>query len=371
MVMLFVIGCGSSDTTTSTSDTSDVSDTSEVNTTLDDTNISGFIEPYYSQQWALDINSNFYSRNAINTDAHIHPNGLYSTYTGNGIKVAIIDDGLDVSHEDLVGAISATYDLATQSTNVAQTYSTAYHGTAVTGIVGARANNIGVRGVACKSRILFLKYKPSMTDTETIELFDKAAAFGADIISNSWGTGNVSPAVKAKIVDLANNGRGGKGISIVFACGNGDPVFHIGEDMGNDESAIPEVISVGATNKYNERTIYSNYGANLDIMAPGGESLGITTLDPMGSNGGASIDEDYLLYNDSNGFVGTSAATPIVSGVVALMLEKNPNLTRAEIENILKSSADKIGTVGYDADGRNDYYGYGKINLSSIFSSFI
>jgi len=281
----------------------------------------------------------------------------------NGIKIAIIDDGLDVSHEDLVGAIAATYDLATKSTNVAQTSSTDYHGTAVTGIVGARANNIGMRGVACKSQILFLKYKPYMTDTETIELFDKAAAFGADIISNSWGTGNVSPAVKAKIIDLATNGRGGKGITILFACGNQD------QDMGNDESAIPEVISVGATNRDNVRANYSNYGANLDIMAPGGEYLGITTLDPMGIDGGASVDEDYLVYNDSKGFVGTSAATPIVSGVVALMLEKNPNLTRVEIENILKSTADKIGTVSYDLDGRNDYYGYGKINLSSIFSS--
>jgi len=202
-----------------------------------------------------------------------------------------------------------------------------------------------------------------MTDTDIIALFDKAAAFGADIISNSWGTGNVSPAVKAKIVDLATNSRGGKGITIVFACGNND------QDMGNDESAIPEVVSVGATNNDNVRAGYSNYGANLDIMAPGGEYLGITTIDPMGSNGGASIDTDYLVYNDSNGFVGTSAATPIVSGVVALMLEKNPNLTRVEIENILKSSADNIGTVGYDADGRNDYYGYGKINLTSIFSS--
>jgi len=165
--------------------------------------------------------------------------------------------------------------------------------------------------------------------------------------------------VRDKIVDLANNGRGKKGTIIVFSSGNND------RDMGNDESAIPEVIAVGATSKYNLRAYYSNYGANLDVVAPGGYYMGITTLDNMGSDGIASIDEDYILYNDSKSFIGTSASAPIVSGVIALMLEKNPNLTRVDIENILKSSSDKIGSIDY-IDGRNNYYGYGKINLSNI-----
>ena len=201
-----------------------------------------------------------------------------------------------------------------------------------------------------------------MSDSETVELFTKAEEFGADIINNSWGTGDVSQAVKDKIVDLAKNGRGGKGTIIVFAVGNKDI------NIGNDESAIPEVISVGATDKKNVRASYSNHGTNLDVMAPGGYDLGITTLDDMGTVGIATFTDNYLLYNDTNRFRGTSASAPIVSGIVALMLEKNPNLTRSEVENILKNSADKIGEFPYSS-GRNDYYGYGKVNLEKIMNS--
>lgn len=318
-------------------------------------------EPYYNQQWYLAKDQTFYTLNNINDDANIHPLDILKYYKGDGVKIAIIDDGLDVYHEDLFGAIINTFDIATRSADVSHTNIKKFHGTAVTGIIGARVNGKGIEGVASNSKIIFLKYKESMSDSEIIELFDKAEAFGADIINNSWGTYNVSQAVRNKIVDLATNGRNGKGTIIVFASGNDD------RDMGNDESAIPEVISVGATDRDNLRAYYSNYGINLDIMAPGGYWLGITTLDDSGTKGIATNNENYILYNDANPFTGTSASAPIVSGIIALMLEKNPNLTRVEIENILKSSADKIGNVPYTAN-RNLYYGYGKVNLSKIMN---
>jgi subtilisin family serine protease len=77
------------------------------------------------------------------------------------------------------------------------------------------------------------------------------------------------------------------------------------------------------------------------------------------------ISHKYLGINRPNTFTGTSAAAAVVSGVIALMLEKNPNLTEDDIENILKSTADKIGKYPYK-HGRNNYYGYGKINLQKI-----
>ncbi len=128
------------------------------------------------------------------------------------------------------------------------------------------------------------------------------------------------------------------------------------------------IISVGATDKNNLRAWYSNYGTNLDVVAPGGYDVGITTLDDMGSSGIASIDDNYLLYNDSNSFIGTSASAPTVSGVVALILEKNPNLTRVEIENILKNNTDEIGNIQYQ-NARNNYYRYGKINLTKVMEN--
>ena len=348
LTILFLSNCGSN----SSNDNTDTNNTEPENPITTK-------EPYQYQQWYIEHNTTFFQENNINEDAHIHGSDFINKYTGKGIKIAIIDDGLDVTHEDLNGAIYKTYNVARHSTDVSHTSIYDFHGTAVTGIIGARANNIGIRGIAPRADIIFLKYSQYGSDAETIAMFDKAAEFGADIISNSWGTYNVSPAVKDKIIDLSKNGRDGKGIIIVFASGNDNKY------MGNDESAIPEVIAVSATEKNNLRTIYSNYGEELDIMAPGGYYLGITTIDDVGYQG--LNKSDYSLYNSENIFIGTSASAPIVSGLIALMLEKNPNLTREEVDALIKENADKIGNIPYE-NGRNDYYGYGKINLSKIMS---
>lgn len=337
--LFFLVGCGG----TSSSQTTETPSSDE---------------PYFYQQWSINYDSDFYSQNSIDSQAHLHASNLFNSYSGEGVKIAVIDDGLDTTHEDLEGAVVESYDIESGTSDVSHTTIVDHHGTSVTGIIAARANGKGIKGVASGAEIIFLKFKEPMSDSETIELFNKAEEFGADIINCSWGTYNVSDAVKDKIVDLATNGRDGRGVSIVFASGNDD------QDMGNDESAIDEVISVGASDRDNLRAYYSNFGEHLDIVAPGGYWLGIATLDASGSSGGAIEDDNYLLYDDVNSFIGTSASAPIVSGVIALMLEKNPNLTRVEIENILKNSADKIGTLPY-SNGTNIYYGYGKINLSS------
>lgn len=319
-------------------------------------------EPYFYQQWYIDYNKTFYELNGIDPDANIHPGDVLQKYDGKGVKIAIIDDGLDTTHEDLQDAIIKTYDIATGTSNVLHTDKKGYHGTAVTGIIVARVNGKGIKGIASGADIIFIKLKDISSDSDIIEAFKKAEEFDADIINCSWGTYNASDAEKEIIKDLATNGRNGKGVIIIFAAGNDD------KDMGNDESAIPEVIAVGATNKDNLRTWYSNYGKNLDILAPGGYDIGITTLDDMNDSGVASIDKNYLLYNDPYAFVGTSASAPIVTASIALLLQKDPNLTRKDIENILKKTADKIGTIPYDENGRNDYYGYGKINLYKMIN---
>jgi len=250
--------------------------------------------------------------------------------------------------------------------DVSPTQSTNTHGTAVTGIIGARTNTKGIRGVAPYVNLIFvqLPFDRDARESEIIEAFRTAVALGADVINCSWGTYDVSDAVRDTIVDISNNGRDGRGIPIVFAAGN-DNI-----DMGNDESSIPEVISVGATLSDNDRAWYSNHGSYLDLLAPGGGTYKITTLDLSGSAGVGRIEPNYLTYNDFSGMYGTSASAPIISGVIATMLEADSTLSRVSIENILKHSSDKIGDISYE-NGRNDLYGYGKVNVRKAFEMIV
>jgi len=323
-------------------------------------NQNNIIEPLFNEQWYLHKNNVFYANNNIHTDASIHF-GTQCRYSGNGIKIAIIDDGLDTAHPELSTSIAATYDISTDSANVSHTHTSDYHGTAVTGVIAANDNGVGLKGLASKSSIMFLKHKENMSDAETITLFQKAAAWGADIINCSWGTYDVSDAVKETIQNLAQNGRGGKGTVIVFAAGNDS------QDIGNDESSIPEVIAVGASDIDNQKAWYSNHGTQLDVLAPGGYDVGITTIDPLGTSGAGTLSNDYLKALDGQSFIGTSASTPIVAGVIALMLEQNPNMTLTEVTNALHTKSDKIGSIAY-TNGHNNYYGYGKINVEKLLN---
>lgn len=356
IICAFLIGCGGG----GSSSTSTIKENNVTNGDKDNSKTtyaySKVTDKLKGMQWNLFKPDERYTKPPFNVsdEANIHFGDYQRRYRGKGIKIAVIDSGLDVNQEDLQGAIIKTYDIETDSTDVSKT---SKHGTGTVGIIAARANDKYIFGVASESEIIFLRFKREMKSEEMVKLFQKADEFGADIINCSWGSGTddktgqvgVSDEVKAKIKDLAKNGRGGKGTIIVFASGNTN------EDMEtlNLEANIPEVISVGSSNEQNKKATMSNHGKNLDILAPGGDyglSLGVPTLAPN---------------NKSVVAKGTSAAAPIVSGVIALMLEKNPNLTRVEVENLLKSTADKIGDEPY-VDGRNDNYGYGKINAKKL-----
>jgi subtilisin family serine protease len=294
--------------------------------------------PLYSQQWALNYDTTFYTQNGIDSDAHINAQNILDSFKGVGIRVAIIDDGFDTTHPEIKEKIVATYNVGQLSTttDVSHNNSNEYHGTAVAGILAAKSNAIGITGIASEVELVLIKIPMNTyNDAIGVRAFDLAQQAGVDIISCSWGTGDVSDAVREKIVDVATNGRNGRGTLIVFAAGNSNAL------MGNDESSIDEVIAVGATDKENLRTYYSSFGPQLDIMAPGGYELGIATIDPQGTNG-ASPDEynrfDQVHEGEESSFIGTSAATPIIAGALALSLERDSIQTRQELLAKLKIS---------------------------------
>ncbi len=135
-------------------------------------------------------------------------------------------------------------------------------------------------------------------------------------------------------------------------------------------AAFPEAIAVGASSNFDCRSGYSQFGPELDLVAPsGGGPLNhkITTTDRTGADG---YDPADYLPNDpgSTGFSGTSSATPLVSGIAGLMLSRNPMLTAEEVREILHDTSDQIGPDPY-IGGRNDRYGHGRVNAFRALQS--
>jgi serine protease len=215
---------------------------------------------------------------------------------------------------------------------------------------------VGIRGVASNSIIVPVKV---LLNDYTIAYDDVAAAIywaadpdlgNADILSNSWGGGSSpSAALTQAINDAMTEGRGGLGCVVVFAAGNANGAYL------NYPANLPGVITVGAINKNGTIWNYSQVGSEMDLVAPSGQkgpnAGDIRTIDRVGANG-SNTSGDY-----SSTFRGTSAVAPQVSGVAALVLSANPNLTQTQVRLILSQTATDMGAPGLDQT-----YGYGLVN---------
>ena len=343
-------------------------------------------DPLFFNQWHL---HNFGDASLTGTD-HTHVADAWDLMLafkgelgGSTVKLAIIDDGFDLTHEDLQGRFLPGHDFA-DGDDMPNPGAQDQHGTSVAGVAGgATDNGIGIAGACPNCQIIPIRMKMSgitSLDASAIEAFDWAANAGADIISNSWGpadnsgqTVDMNQTLKDLVANIAVNGRNGLGTVILFAAGNG------GESIETDGFASnPDVFAIGATNASGNRASYSDFGNSLDFMASscdidssggdgwGGGSYidGIWTTDNMGNSGynaGNEADGDAL-GNYTNSFGGTSSACPLAAGITGLVMTANPNLTRDQIYEIYKETSDKNGFDAYDANGFNMNYGYGRIN---------
>lgn len=277
------------------------------------------------------------------------------------ISVAVVDEGCNLAHEDIVYKLPG-YDAVTRTDNP-EPQSADGHGTSCAGIVAARANNgRGGVGVAPKCRILPVRIAKGVsgggwytTDAMIADGLRVAVDRGADVLSNSWGGGAPSTVITNAFRDAQTRGRGGKGCAIAIATANQD--LHTVSYPANLSPTIPGLLAVGASNEWDERKSKtsrdgetwwgSNYGPEVDVVAPG---VHIFTTDIMGTAG----------YNSGNyvpNFNGTSSATPHVAGLMALILSVDPELRSWEVEDIIKQTALDLGPAG-----RDDEFGFGRID---------
>ncbi|TAJ21727.1 MAG: hypothetical protein EPO68_04220, partial [Planctomycetota bacterium] len=316
-------------------------------------------DPSYGSQWHLNATGQGGSKVDADVDA---PEAWDLQKGAASIVVAIIDGGIEYTHEDLTANAVAGWDFLGNDSSPLPSGSGDNHGTACAGVAVARQDNaIGLSGIAPNCKLMPIRLVGTgMTNTLEANAIAWAKNNGAAILSNSWGppdgTGANYPLpanVQAAIDDAATNGRGGKGCLIFWASGNGNESVEL-----DGYAKYSKVLAVGASTDQDLRSYYSDYGPSLDICAPsnGGVTTGIWTTDRTGSAG-------YSATNYANNFGGTSSACPLAAGAMALVLSQNPALTWQQAYNAITSTADKIDAAGGGyVNGFSNLYGYGKVN---------
>ena len=287
---------------------------------------------------------------------------VWDTYRGSPNEViAIVDDGLEVDHVDLVDNIlpGMSWDFVEDDSNP----TAGTHGTSVAGIAAGRGFNAqGITGVAPLAGLVghrLLGGGSFIEDANEADALSRNSDI-IDIYSNSWGPFDdgrrlegPGPLTKSALENGVTSGRGGLGNIYVWAGGNGGLLGDNSNFDGYTNSRF--TIAVAASTNLGEKAEYSENGANILVAEPSsGGTLDIVTTDR---------DNSYI-----TNFGGTSSSTPLVSGIIALMLEANPNLTWRDVQHILITTAAQIDPQDSDwtVNGAglpiNHKYGFGRID---------
>ena len=294
---------------------------------------------------------------------HLHEIGYleraWADYTGDGVSVGIYDDGIQYSHHDLNDNYDAGKHVIVNGQVLDPAEGTAAHGTAVAGVIAAEADGVGTVGVAFDAGITGVDVFSGVASSNNLDISGFVDAMmqmtSFDVVNHSWAWLPLFttddqydyPEVRfyektlPTLENAAVNGRDGLGTIMVKAAGN-----ETSSAQGDLLNSSRYTINVGATDSGGNISWYSNHGANVLVTAPSSGDLlfdkGIMTTDLLGSDGYTL--GDYTGTNGITGFGGTSSATPVVSGVIALMLEANPDLGWRDVHDILAYSATHAGT---------------------------
>lgn len=258
------------------------------------------------------------------------------TQGDNSIIVAILDTGINGNHEDLTNRVIAGRDIVAGEDIPASINSDSQgHGTYVAGITGAIGNNgKGIAGVTWNVQLMPVKVFSETIYTTSAHIAEGliwAIDHEADIVNMSLGGGLFSVAVN-DAVNYAHQ----KNVVLVAA-------------MGNDykakikyPAALPGIIAVGSSNGRDEVSNFSTSGYHISVVAPGESIYSLKH----------SSNTEYMFGS------GTSAATPFVAGIAALLLSVNPDLNPEQVRSIIEDGADPLGADDFDPE-----YGHGRVNV--------
>jgi proprotein convertase subtilisin/kexin type 2 len=332
-------------------------------------------DPLLTQQWHLQNTGQPISGLMVTAGEDLKVIQAWAQNRGEGVRVAVVDDAIETIHADLAPnvVVGGSYNYRTTSPYALYPlpcfkYTTASgvlvddnHGTAVAGIIVARdGNGIGGAGVAPRAQLVAYNALSTETDADIADALTRDLSNNA-IVHNSWGSnddGKLHSADAPFIAAIAKgieSGRNGKGTIYVFPAGNGGCYLTSGspaacsDDNANLDGYTNKLgqITVGAVGPDGKRLSYSEPGANILVSAPAEDITTTTVFDSWRAD-----------------FRGTSASAPMISGVVALMLSANPQLSWRDVKLILAKSAKKthptdpswITANGYNF---NQFYGFG------------
>jgi subtilisin family serine protease len=368
-------------------------------------------DPFFNMQYNLHNTGQVFNDGHTGTpDADVDAPEAWDISKGSAeIVIAVLDEGVTADHPDLPNArqrrlpgsnFAASFDGT--SPNDPSPVGNGNHGNACAGIIAAtQDNNEGITGIAPRCTIMPIRIPfgiGGVPSTIYADAINFAWRNGAHVLSNSWtmnsSNPNLVPLIREAIQNAVSFGRDGLGAVVTFAAGNtanlvsGMPGFVSFPSNVN----IPQVITVGSSDRYDRQANYSptsNPGSSMnqfvDIVAPSHkaytsqiatENFEIWSIDIPGTAGWNSSSSVGLLPSSGINFQsytgrmgGTSAATPLVSGIAALILTIDPGLTSQQVYNILTCSADDVGGYAYTS-GISNEMGAGRVNaFNSIMSS--
>ncbi|WP_396172381.1 S8/S53 family peptidase [Flavobacterium sp.] len=330
-------------------------------------------DQFFFRQWGLHNDGTFLLSPSV-SDADVDMIEAWDITTGSStIVMAVIDSGIKMDHpefngrfwfntleqlngvdDDLNGYIDdfSGWDFVNNDNNPTDDHG---HGTNVTGIAVANSNNsIGYAGVDWNCKLLPLKVLNQSNSGLTSNIISSiyyAVSVGVDVISISIGGSGYSVAYE-NAINFAYN----QNIPVI-AC-----MMNFNNNVSYYPAAFPNAIAVGSTNPNDYRSVPffwsatsgSNYGSHIDVVAPGNFIYGLSH----------TSNTNYGSY-----WGGTSQATPLVAGIVSLMLSIDPNLTVTEVRTILRNTAqDQVGNPSEDILGWDQYYGAGRVNAFNALS---